>query len=409
MTVKTPTEHAPYAVDTAAAIARARRAAIADRYAIDSFTVEWRPFSELEAIADQWGELAARALVANVFYEPAFALAAARVFGRDAGAMLVWSGTSPRKLLGFFPGRVSTRRYGLRLPVLVGWTHPYAPLGTPLIEREAAEPVIAAWLGHLAANARLPGLLLLPFVPEDGPFAVALAAILRRAQMPAADFNRHARALLEPHGDRSAYVEHALGARKYRELRRTVRRLAECGALMFTVASEPTAVAAALEDFLALEAGGWKGQAGTAAACDADISGFVKEAVMALAREQKAAIHRILLDGCPAAAAITLRSGDHAWFWKIAYDEALARYAPGVILTASVTEQLAEDVTIARSDSCATADHAVMNRTWSERMALGDVLIAVRPQVPFARAQRLERMHGAAIAAAKRIRGLLER
>lgn len=409
MTVKAPTEHAPHVPGTAAAIARARRAAIADRYAIDSFTVEWRQLSQLEAIADQWGELAARALVPNVFYEPAFALAAAGVFGRDAGAVLVWSGTIPRKLIGFFPARIATRRYGLKLPVLVGWIHPYAPLGTPLIEREAAEPVIAAWLAHLAGNTKLPGLLLLPFLPEDGPFATALAAILRRAQMPAADFNRHTRALLKPHGERSAYVEHALGARKYRELRRTVRRLAECGALMFTVANEPAAVAAALEDFLALEASGWKGKAGTAAACNETVRGFVKEAVMALAAEQKVAIHRILLDGCPVAAGITLRSGDNAWFWKIAYDEALARFAPGVILTASVTEQLAEDATIARSDSCATADHAVMNRTWSERMPLSDVLIAVRPRAPFACARRLERMRGKAIVAARRMRGLLRR
>jgi CelD/BcsL family acetyltransferase involved in cellulose biosynthesis len=409
MTVKVSTEHAPHVHGTAEAIARVRRAAIADRYAIDSFSIEWRPLSELDAIVHQWGELAARALTPNVFYEPAFALAAARVFGRDAGAVLVWSGTIPRKLLGFFPARVATRRYGLKLPVLVGWTHPYAPLGTPLIEREAAEPVIAAWLAYLAGNAKLPALLLLPFLPEDGPFAAALAAILRRAQMPAAHFNRHARALLEPHGDRSAYLEHALGARKYRELRRTVRRLAECGALVFTAASQTAAVAAALEDFFTLEAGGWKGKARTAAACNEDIRRVVKDAIMALAAEHKAAIHRILLDGCAVAAAIALRSGDYAWLWKIAYDETLARFAPGVILTASVTEQLAEDATIARSDSCATADHAVMNRTWSERMPLGDVLIALRPQAPFARAELLERMRGATIAAGRRMRGLLGR
>ena len=255
---------------TASAIASARRAVVADRYAINSFTIEWRELAQLEAIADEWRELAARALAPNVFYEPAFALAAAAVFGRDAGAVLVWSGTSPRKLLGFFPARIAMRRYGLKLPVLVGWTHPYAPLGTPLVEREAAEPVIAAWLAHLAGDPKLPGLLLLPFVPEDGPFAAALGAILRRAQMPAAAFNRHRRALLAPHGDRSQYVERALGARRLKELRRVARRLGDLGAMLFTTATEPSAVAFAIEDFLVLEASGWKGKAGTAAACRDD-------------------------------------------------------------------------------------------------------------------------------------------
>ncbi len=61
-------------------------------------------FRSLNAIADEWRELAARALMPNVFYEPAFALAAAPVFGRDAGAVLVWSGTSAAQAARLFPG-----------------------------------------------------------------------------------------------------------------------------------------------------------------------------------------------------------------------------------------------------------------------------------------------------------------
>jgi CelD/BcsL family acetyltransferase involved in cellulose biosynthesis len=409
MTVHAPTDLAPHVLDTAAAIASARRAALADRYAADSFIVEWLDLTQLPAIVDDWRDLAARTLVPNAFYEPAFALAAAPAFGHGAGALLVWSGALPRKLLGLFPARVVTRRYGLKLPLLVGWTHPYAPLGTPLVDREAAEPVIAAWLAHVAEHSAFPGLVLLPFAPEHGLFAAALGATLRRGQMPSAEFNAHTRALLAPNAARSAYLERALGGRKYRELRRTVRRLGEAGTLSYTTATEPAEVAAAMEDFLALEASGWKGEAGTAAACDQDILDFVKAALAGLAGEHKVAIDRLVLDGQPAAAGITLRSGDGAWFWKIAYDEALARYSPGVTLIALVTERLAADATIACADSCATADHAVINRTWSERLALHDLLIAVRPQAHFARAVRLERLRGKAIDAAKRLRGILRR
>src|SRR5579862_3170781 len=222
---------------TVSAIASARRAAVADRYAANSLAVEWRNLSGLESIADEWRELAARALEPNIFYEPAFALPAAKIFGRDAGALLVWSGTSPRKLLGFFPGRSEPRRYGLKLPVLVGWTHPYAPLGTPLVERDAAEPVIAAWLAHLADDPELPGLLLLPFLPADGPFAIALESIAARARMPAADFNYRQRAQFEPGNDRLLYVERTLGQHKYKELRRGVRRLGDLGAIVFNTAT----------------------------------------------------------------------------------------------------------------------------------------------------------------------------
>src|SRR5580704_19054716 len=326
MTAISSTAPAPYLVlgGTASAITSARRAVVARRYAVDSFAVEWRELSQLESIADEWRELAARALVPNVFYEPAFALAAAPVFGRDVGAVLVWSGAAPRKLLGFFPARIETRRYGLSLPLLVGWTHAFASFSVPLVEREAAEPVIAAWLAHVAGNDALPGLLLLPYLPEDGPFAAVLAAILRRARMPAADFNHHTRALLAPGGNRSAYVEQALGPDQFRELRRTARRRNDLGALLFTTATEPDAVAAATEDFLALEASGRKGKSGASAACDDEICGFVKTAIKGLAAERKVAIDRVLLDGRPVAVAITLRSGDTAWLWKEVYDEALA-------------------------------------------------------------------------------------
>jgi CelD/BcsL family acetyltransferase involved in cellulose biosynthesis len=394
---------------TVSAIASARRAAVADRYAANSLAVEWRYLSGLEPIADEWRELAARALEPNVFYEPAFALPAAKIFGRDAGALLVWSGTSPRKLLGFFPGRIEPRRYGLKLPVLVGWTHPYAPLGMPLVEREAAEPVIAAWLAHLADDPELPGLVLLPLLPTDGPFTTALDAIVRRAQMPVADFNTHQRAQLVPDDDRLFYVERTLGQHRHKELRRYVRRLGDVGALLFTTATEPESVAGAIEDFFTLELHGWKGKAGTAAVLDDGIHGFITAAVAGLAAVGKVAINRIFIDGRAIAVTITLCSADTAWFWKIVYDEKFAQHSPGVVLTFAVTEDLVEDTTLIRTDSCATANHPMIDHIWRERLTLCDRLIAVRPPVSFASVRRLEMLRTAAIAAAKAVRSQMRR
>jgi Acetyltransferase (GNAT) domain len=394
---------------TVSAIASARRAAVADRYAANALAVEWRALSDLQPIVDEWRELAARALEPNVFYEPAFALEAAKIFGGDAGALLVWSGTSPRKLLGFFPGRIEPRRYGLKLPVQVGWTHPYAPLGTPLVEREAAEPVIAAWLAHLADDPELPGLVLLPFLPADGPFAIVLDAIVRRAQMPVADFNTHQRAQLVPDGDRLFYVERTLGRHKHKELRRYVRRLGDIGALLFTTATEPETVAAAIADFFKLETRGWKGRAGTAAASHDDIRNFITAAVNGLAAEGKVAINRIFIDGSAIAVTIMLRSADTAWFWKIVYDEKFAQHSPGVVLTFAVTEDLVEDSALIRTDSCATANHPMIDHIWRERVTLCDRLIAVRPLASFASVRRLEMLRNATLAAAKAVRSQMHR
>jgi hypothetical protein len=326
------------------------------------------------------------------------------VFAPDAGAVLIWSGTEPQRLLGFFPARVARRRYGVVLPILIGLTHPYGPLGVPLVEREAAEPVIAAWLAYLAGDATLPGLVLLPFLPHDGPFAAALAPILRRAQMTAADFDRHERALLRPDVDRALYIERSLGQHQHKELRRHWRRLGETSAVLLTTATEPAAVATAIEDFFVLEAAGWKGRSGTASADHEDIRRFIRNAVVSLAAEGQASIDRIMVDGRAIAATIILRSDHDAWFWKIAYDETFARLSPGVMLSVIITEELLDDPNMARTDSCAAANHPMIDHLWRERLVLSNRLIAVRPSAPFALARRLEGLRSAAIVGAKAIR-----
>ena len=89
----------------------------------------------------------------------------------------------------------------------------------------------------------------------------------------------------------------ALSIEMIGELRRSGRRLSDTGALLFTTASEPAAVAASVEDFFALEASGWKGEAGTAAAHHEEVTSFIKMALPRLAEEGKVAVHRLLLDG----------------------------------------------------------------------------------------------------------------
>ena len=79
-----------------------------------AFRVEWRPLTELGAVAAEWRALAGRALEPNVFYEPAFALAAAPVFGRDVGAGLVWSRSTAAAPARLFPG--ADRAPALRHP-----------------------------------------------------------------------------------------------------------------------------------------------------------------------------------------------------------------------------------------------------------------------------------------------------
>jgi len=367
-----------------------------------SFRTEWRGLSALVPIAAEWHALAARAVEPNVFYEPAFALAAAPVFGADAGAVLVR--TAPGRLVGLFPARLERWR-GLVSSMLVGWTHPFAPLGTPLVDRDEPEAVIAAWLEHLARDLVMPALLLLPLVPERGPFAKALDAVLAGKGYAQAGFGHHERALLDPGSQREGYIERAIATGKRKELRRQRRRLEDIAPVTFATVSGAGDIEAALKDFLVLEASGWKGMAGTAIVSDPAIKNFVQNAVTALAADSQARIDRLSLNGTAIAATVTLSSGDTAWCWKIAFNEGLSRSSPGVQLICDLTESLLAGPQPARVDSCASPDHPMIGHVWRERLALSDRLIALRPSpMPFSLACHIETLRRSAIAAARAMR-----
>lgn len=332
---------------------------------------EWRALSALEPLREDWRALSGRALEPNVFYDPGFALAAAPVFG-NPGAVLVWSKAG--RLIGLFPA-YSERRYGVST-TLTGWTHPYAPFGAPLVDRDEADAAIAGFFDRVEASERLPKLVLLPFVAMNGAFASALATVLLRHGGAMQVFGAHQRALLAPADGRLTYLDRALPHKKLKELRRQRRRLLDKGQLKTLVARDPDEIPRALSDHLALEAAGWKGRRGSAAGQDAAVRGFIESALGALSQEGNVRIERLMQNNHALASTITLQSGTSAWFWKIAYDEDFARHSPGVQATLDLTEHLLSRPDILRVDSCATAGHPMIDHLWRERIALGDLLIA---------------------------------
>ena len=207
------------------------------------YRVEWRDVAALKPLADEIRALAARAAEPNVFYEPAFMLAAAPVFGARVGATLVR--TSTGRLAGVFPARKERPRGGT-LAMLTGWTHPFAPLGVPLVDRDDPEGVIAAWLDRLAHDPQTPAVLLMPHLPDTGAFAIALDTVLARKGQASTRFGHHERALLDPGSDRAGYIERAISSGRRKEFRRQRRRLEDIAPVSFAQACSPDDVAAAL-------------------------------------------------------------------------------------------------------------------------------------------------------------------
>ena len=372
-----------------------------------NLVIERRPLAGLGDIVDAWRRLAERAAEPNVFYTPDFALAAAPALGRDVEAILVWS--AERQLLGMLPFRLSSRRYGVKLPLLVGWTHPFAPLGTPLADRDATAEVAAAFVRHIVGDAGLPKLLLLPLLPAAGPVARALRAAAESRGGAHRAFGEHQRAALDLAAGRPRDLDEVIGAKRLREARRLRRRLDEVGQVEFAVARYPETIAQALQRFLALELKGWKGAAGTALIQSDAHRRFAEAALDALAGRGAAMVAELSLDGREIASVILLRSGDRAWSWKMAYDESMARFSPGLQAMTDLTAALVADDTIRFADSCAVPDHPLMDHLWRDRLAMADVMIALGPGGNFALACRIETMRRDAMAMARRVRDMLKR
>jgi len=331
---------------------------------------------------DAWQALSARAIEPNGYYLPEWELAVnASAPGRTgAAALCAWRDAADASALtGLLPVIPLWRACKIPLPALVS-AHPYGTLCTPPIDRGAVEDAVAGLIEH----ARRAGAhaLLLREVSLDGPVMTAFGDVLRRDGLRPHVLQSHQRACLDATYEPEELLREALGAKKLKELRRLRHRLAEHGAVTFDVARSREQVVAALETFLALEAGGWKGRRGTALTQSEGDGSFIRRATAALAKTGQCEIITLRAGASPVASGIVLRHQDRAFFFKIGVDERFAKFSPGVQLTLELTRHLCSDPTITSADSTAAPDHPMINPIWRGRFAIGDALIPLRRRDP---------------------------
>ncbi|WP_299802992.1 GNAT family N-acetyltransferase [Tardiphaga sp.] len=331
--------------------------------------------------ADAWRRLATRAIEPNGYYLPDWELAVnASATGRTGvSALAAWSASPSPRLIGLLPVISGWRAFRLPLPFLVS-ASPYGTLTTPLLERNDAPEALTALLDQ----ARRAGAhtLLLRDMALDGAAMATLTAVLASRGLAPCLLQPRRRASLDATRDADEVLHDGLGAKKLKELRRQRHRLAEHGDVVFTVARSPAEVAAALEIFLVLEAGGWKGKRGTALSQDTGDAAFIRRAVPGLAEAAQCEIITLHAGRTPIAAGIVLRHLDRAFYFKIGIDERFAKFSPGVQLTLDLTRHLCADPGIRSADSTAAPGHPMIDPIWRGRLTISDVLIPLRSGHP---------------------------
>ena len=341
----------------------------------------------------EFAELAGRCAHPNPFMAPAFVEAAlarhpaARlvVLAVHRGARLqgVWCLIETRDL---WSGGAAV----LQAPI----TPRYDALAHPVLDAADEAAALALLLGQAAEDRGLPGVVR----------ALSWPTRLDRLLPPGAR-PRHAeiweRATLDASPGQGAedYLRAAMGS-AYKKRLAQERALARQGRLAHVHLRRGEA-AEAYETFLALEASGWKGRAGTALARLPADAAHLRAAVAALARANGIGVDLLTLDGRPIAAGLLPEAGKATLFWKTAYDETLARHSPGALLDLAVTRRLfAEGRPLLDSGMMEGTDPAT--QPWSERLALARATIDLRGGL----AGRLAR---AGAAARMTLRGLKRR
>lgn len=315
-----------------------------------------------------WAELAVRAEDPNPFLHPDFVLAAARAQGTMDSVHLarVRDGDG---LLAALPVRPSRRWRRLPLPGTLAWTHEQCFLGTPLVAPGTSGDPLAVLVDGLTTLCD-GSFVELDLVTAEGRLSDALDEVLSRRALV---FGRFHRAALErrPAGD---YLDGRLRGKHRRSLRRLARELGtQLGGELQLV--ERAGARDAVETFMDLEAQGWKGQQGTALASDQARAEFFRHMCHAFA--ERGALQLLFLEagGRTVAARANLRAGDAIFCFKIAYDESLSRYSPGMQLELRMIEHFHADASAQRMDSCADPRAEMFNRLWPDRRELRAVLL----------------------------------
>jgi CelD/BcsL family acetyltransferase involved in cellulose biosynthesis len=329
-------------------------------------------------LADELQFLATRTIEPNIFFNPSFlAPAMPRIEDREVRLAVMRDGADGR-LRMLLPFSVERPAIPLMPRVMRVWSNPFGPVGTPLVDGDDPISVLEDFLSIIARpHLQLPTVLVLPDLYLDGPVAGLMRAIAIGRNLPVAIEERCERPFLQSDLDGDSYLRDALRSHHFREFRRLKRRLEAEGTLKYEVFRGSDAVREAFENFLLLEAAGWKGKSRTAIASDRLRAAFAREAVNELAVRDHVRIHSYSLDGRSVASIVVFIESGMAYTWKTAFDEQLSKFSPGTLLMLDVTRTHLEDPNIQATDSCAIPDHPVMSRIWSQKRAMGTIMIGL--------------------------------
>jgi CelD/BcsL family acetyltransferase involved in cellulose biosynthesis len=328
-----------------------------------------------DALLLEWRALAEQASEPNAFAEGWFLAPAFAALRNGRSIRLIEVRDARGNLAGVMPVTLYSH-YG-RMPVrhVSNWTHFQCFMGSPLVRRGDEGAFWLAVLALLDTSDWACGLLSVSALLEGGPIHQGLKAAAAGLGRPCPTVHRYERAALASDMEPEAYLAAMVRPKKRKELRRLANRLSDMGVVSFSTLERGDQIEGWCNEFLALEAAGWKGKDGAAFANLEETTAFFRAVVTGAFEAGRLDFQRLDLDGRAIAMLVNFRTPPGSWSFKIAYDEELARFSPGVLIELQNLPRVLNDPEIEWMDSCAIQDHPMINSLWGQRRAIVQVSV----------------------------------
>ncbi|MXN64974.1 GNAT family N-acetyltransferase [Stappia sp. GBMRC 2046] len=351
-----------------------------------------------------WTALADSAIAPNPFFGPDFLLPYLATMTQGPVRLHVLRRNSDGAFLAAAP--FTRKRFGLVSPVMGAEAGDYGPLGTPLISPECPQDALAHWLEGISGSEKT-GLLAFPYLRSDDTAADLLRKAAIAGGWSVEDFETENRAG-HATGEEGEAQAKGIAKTRRKELDRQFRRLSDLAETRFESIESPQAVATAFEQFLNLEASGWKGRQGTALGATPERARFAREFVERTARNGNIRIDALFHAGDAIAMLVLVRSLSRIFAWKVAFDEAFARYSPGAQLARSSMRTNLASPGIEEADSLAIPGHPMIEPLWRGKIPYSTTVIRKGLFATF-RAKLLRRDIAATKALKRKAKSILKR
>ena len=330
----------------------------------------------LAALVPAWEDLCGRSVEDNLYYSPRYAQALLESAERhqNVSFAVVWDGA---KLIALLPVRRLRTSLPLLQPAGRAWRSKYTFNCTPLLDTAQTYRAADLLLDVLASLSE--GEWLIPAVNVDGEVCRAITAALARRQLPWFTLGHFTRPSLEGVGSFDDHLQHHLRPNRRKDIARNRRRLEQLGRVEHETHTSGAGLSRAVESFLRIEAGGWKGRRGTALACDGKTRDFALRAFTGDAGNSICRADMLTLDGTPIAVSLIGCAGRTGFAVKSCYDEAYRDCCPGLLLEVEIIRGFLSEGWASRLDA-ATSESHILDSLWPGRVEVADLMFSLAPR-----------------------------